>query len=335
MPGRGTEESEQMKQLMEQMREKEYQGLTEDEIREKERQKECRKKHNIRALDNTLDILTQGYYIRDGVKISLKLSPARMRTVRVFLPDEINTLAEKNADVNAATEVDDVPCICSCENTDALSLAWKRYQSLRRDGKVLVRNRASPSRPGGGGRRGADAQAEELCRRSSLLLSLESEQAKTYYAYHQSRNTRMGSDAVMITPDVEVIKDHAGELLAETFPISVMTCAAPMVRLGFEGMSQREYVDMLHGRITGMLRCAAFLGYQHLVLGAFGCGAFGNDAAVVSDVFHRAIYDFAFAKGKGCDMFAHIDFAVLCSPGREYNFREFCRNFSHEIGRGS
>ncbi|MCC8023542.1 MAG: TIGR02452 family protein [Clostridiales bacterium] len=108
-----------------------------------------------------------------------------------------------------------------------------------------------------------------------------------------------------------------------------MTCAAPMVRLGFEGMSQGEYEDMLYGRIMGMLRCAAFLGYQNLVLGAFGCGAFGNDAAVVCDMFCKAMDDFTFSGVKGCDRFNHIDFAVLCSPGKDYNFREFCRNFSH------
>ncbi len=338
MADQESKEAEQMKKLMEKMRKKEYEGLTEEEIKEKERQKECRKKKNIHALENTLDILEKGYYQKDGAQISLELPPDRMRAARVFLPEELKNLAAPADDMTdcTPTEQEKVPCVCSCENDDALSLAWKRYQSIgsaaehSRSGKVLVLNLASPSRPGGAVRSGASAQEEDLCRRSSLLLSLESESAKEYYEYNKTLKTRMGSDAVIISPEVEVIKDKDGELLAGTFPISVMTCAAPMVRLGFEGMTPQQYEDMLYRRIIGMLRCAAFLGYRNLVLGAFGCGVFGNDAAVVSDVFYKAINEFTFSGVKGSELFDHIDFAVLCSPGKEYNFEQFSRNFNRE-----
>ena len=42
---------------------------------------------------------------------------------------------------------------------------------------------------------------------------------------------------------------------------------------------------MVYNRIVGMLKCAAYFGYKNLVLGAWGCGAFGNDAHVMSDLF--------------------------------------------------
>jgi len=44
-----------------------------------------------------------------------------------------------------------------------------------------------------------------------------------------------------------------------------------------------------------MLKVAAYLGYQVLILGAFGCGAFGNDAHVVSDLFYKALKEFNFS----------------------------------------
>ncbi|MBQ5795100.1 MAG: DUF2263 domain-containing protein, partial [Kiritimatiellae bacterium] len=44
--------------------------------------------------------------------------------------------------------------------------------------------------------RGAKAQEEDLCRKSSLLLSLESKTAEAYYNYNRSLNTCMGSDAL-------------------------------------------------------------------------------------------------------------------------------------------
>lgn len=190
-------------------------------------------------------------------------------------------------------------------------------------------NLASATRPGGQTRNGASAQEEDLCRRTSLLLSLESEGAKRYYDYNNARKTRMGSDGVLLSPNVEVIKDASSEALVQPFPISIMSCAAPMVRLGLEGMSRQEYEGMLYKRIQGMLLVAASQGYRHLILGAFGCGVYGNDAALVSDLFARAIKDFTFAGMGSGQLFASIQFAVLCRPGKDYNYREFCRNFSH------
>ncbi len=99
-------------------------------------------------------------------------------------------------------------------------------------------NLANPWNPGGGVRHGARVQEEDLCRKSSLLLSLESRAAERYYQYNRSLNTYMGSDALMITPHVEIIKDENGELLDDTVVVSVLTCAAPMVTRGKEGMSE-------------------------------------------------------------------------------------------------
>ena len=51
----------------------------------------------------------------------------------------------------------------------------------------------------------------------------------------------MGSDAIMITPEVEIIKDENGDLLPESVVVSVMTCAAPMIKRGMEGLSDQQY----------------------------------------------------------------------------------------------
>ena len=91
---------------------------------------------------------------------------------------------------------------------------------------------------------------------------------------------------------VEIIKDETGNLLDETVIVAVMTCATPMINYGYEGMNEEQYQNMFYNRIVGMLRCAAVMGYKNLVLGAFGCGAFGNDAKVVSDLFYKALKEF-------------------------------------------
>lgn len=84
---------------------------------------------------------------------------------------------------------------------------------------------------------------------------------------------------------------------------------------------------VLH-RITGMLRVAVWLGYDALVLGAFGCGAFRNDAAVVSDLFAQAMRTFRFGDRATDQCFRSIDFAVLDHTPGQYNFKQFSRNFA-------
>ncbi len=306
---------EQMKKLQEQMEEREYAGLSPEEREEKKREKEMKKQKNISLLNETLDLCRKGSYEKDGKTVNIGCSEKELSGIQVFLPDEIGAL-----NVEAAAETDG--CAASCENRDTLSLAREKSQKFS---DVLVMNLASATRPGGAVRDGANAQEEDLCRKSSLLLSLESDKAKRYYDYNNKLHTHLGSDAVMISPDVVVFRDENGELLSRPFKISVISCAAPNIRFGFEGKSEEEYKAMLEKRLEGMLRCAAASGYRNLVLGAFGCGIFGNDAAVVSDAFLKAFESF------GKIPFAHADFAVLCRDGKDYNYREFCRNFEGKI----
>ena len=248
---------------------------------------------NIAMLKDTLSILDKGYYRIGNKKKKLKLSRAEMEAADVYLPE----------DIQAISGFKDFPhvyvlgrCGYGCENMDSFSLARKRREQLSYDlgeegtKPILVLNLANPVNPGGGVRNGAKAQEEDLCRKSSLLLSLESRNALPYYEYNNSLHTYMGSDAIIINPQVEIIKDENGSLLEDSVIVAVMTCAAPMLKYGMEGMTQSEYEAMMYGRITGMLNVAAYLGYKHLVLGAFGCGAFRNDARVVSDLFYKA-YD--------------------------------------------
>ncbi len=316
----GNPTPEQMKKMFEEMRRKENEGLTPEEIEKKDREREMKKRKNIALTEEALKICQKGNYEKNGKTVELGLTPSQMTDARVILPDEVKSLTLDDDEAGS--------CVFSCENKGALSLAHEKfkdpsYASGSGDGRILLLNLASAVRPGGGVRDGMRGQEEDLCRCSTLLMSLESDAAKPYYEYNNGLNTRMGSDAVILSPDVVVFRDGSeGELLDEPFKISVITCSAPNVRFGFEGKTEEEYQKMLYERIEGILRCAVNLGYKNIILGAFGCGAFKNDAALVSDDFYKALTG---PVGQGL---AHADFAVLCTPGKEYNYNEFCRNFS-------
>ena len=288
---------------------------------------------NIAVLEDTLRVLGRGSYELAGERVPLKLSREQMEEVQVFLPEDIRRVSEINDPAGRRAVLG--RCAYGCVNIDSFSLARKRMQQyagqIRHNGEkpVLVLNLANPVHPGGGVRGGAKAQEEDLCRKSSLLLSLESRAAKAYYDYNRALDSDMGSDALMIHPQVEIIKDENAQLLPETVVVAVMTCAAPILRRRPKNAEeQAAYEQLLLQRITGMLTVAAYAGYERLVLGAFGCGAFGNDARVVSDMFYKALKEFRFNGMREHDLFRSIDFAVLTRPENTYNFDEFTRNFS-------
>ncbi len=315
--GKGNPTPEQMQKMFEEMQRKENEGLTPEEIEVKNREREEKKQKNLALFKEAEKICRAGSYEINGRTVQLGLSPDQMSAARVLLPDEVKSLTAGDADA--------APCAFSCENKGALALAREKVNDPsygNADGRILVLNLASAVRPGGGVRMGMGGQEEGLCQDSTLLVSLESDAAKAYYEYNNELDTRMGSDAAILSPDVAVFRDEKRDLLEEPFTISVLTCSAPNVRFGYEGKTEEEYKAMLKGRIEGLLTCAVSLGYRDIILGAFGCGAFKNDASLVSDDFYQALNGPA---GRGL---VHADFAVLCSPGKEYNYEEFCRNFS-------
>lgn len=289
------------------------------------------KNENIQILEDTLRIFKEGKYRKDGKTIRTKLSGNQTEECYVYLPENVQDIMNRKdfQHVHVMGRVG-----VGCRNIDSFAMAqelheWNFLFSGEKANNILVLNFANPVNPGGGVRRGSAAQEEDLCRKSSLLLSLESHQAQRYYKYNRSLHTDMGSDAIILTPNVEIIRDVNGELLDESVIVSVMSCAAPMITQGMEGLSNEQYQEIFYNRICGMLKCAAYWGYQVLVLGAFGCGAFGNDAKWVSDLFYKALKEFSYDGMSAKDFFRRIDFAVLDrTPGR-YNFNEFNRNFEH------
>ncbi|MCD8194882.1 MAG: TIGR02452 family protein, partial [Coprobacillus sp.] len=273
--------------LMAQMQQRENAGLTQEQIEQRNKERELKKKANLKEIEETLTICKNGYYIKNSAKILLNPKNADLSDAKVYLPDEIPSF----------TSNENVAVSYTCQNMDCLSLALKYPRE-----DVLVLNLASYTRPGGGTKDGANGQEEDLCRRTTLLESLESENAKSFFDFNNSLKSRLGSNALIYSPNVAVFRDENGALLDVVQYIAVLSCAAPMIRFGLEGKTQQEYEDLLYCRLKGILNTAASLGYKHLILGAFGCGAYGNDAKIVSDIFKKALDEIHY--------FTNVDFAV-------------------------
>ena len=154
---------------------------------------------------------------------------------------------------------------------------------------VLALNFASGKNPGGGFLGGSRAQEESLARSSALYPSLLSQRA--YYEANRGGPPAIYTDHAIYSPGVPVFRADDGGLLDEPFVVSVLTMPAPNVR----GMRQGHRVDLslaadtMARRIGHVLAFAAARGHRTLVLGAWGCGAFGNDAGMVAGLFRDAL----------------------------------------------
>lgn len=81
------------------------------------------RQENIAMLQDTLDILEQGYYLLDGKQVELKRSNKEMQEIHVYLPGEIQAISE-NRDYSYVHHAGRLAT--SCENRDSFSLAIEK-----------------------------------------------------------------------------------------------------------------------------------------------------------------------------------------------------------------
>ena len=170
--------------------------------------------------------------------------------------------------------------------------------------RTLALNFASAKSIGGGWRNGARAQEECLCRGSGLSECLEDN--FDFYAFHRQRGGGLYSDWMMLSPNVPVFRgDEPEEALLETFwTTSFLTAAAPN-RKAVHGEDAERILPIFAARIHKVLTIALAEKFDAVVLGAWGCGAFGNDPNQIAPLFAEALH------GPFRGAFAQIAFAVL------------------------
>ena len=148
--------------------------------------------------------------------------------------------------------------------------------------KPLALNFANGASPGGGFLNGARAQEEALCRSSALYLILNGD---PMYEEHSQHHEPDSTDWTIYSPDVPVFRADDGTVLEQPWLLSFLTCAAPYA----PAIGQPESGDLLQQRIYRILAIARAYGYETLILGAWGCGAFENDPWRTAGDFRQAL----------------------------------------------
>lgn len=147
-------------------------------------------------------------------------------------------------------------------------------------GKTAVLNFASYKEPGGLFLKGSKAQEECLCH-SSFLYNVLSRQ-KDYYEWNrQHKNRGLYLDRALYSPDISFFKN--GEVAC----CDVITCAAPNISAArkYCMIYDDENHDVLYKRIRFVLQVAEDQKVDTLILGAFGCGVFGQKPTEVAAAF--------------------------------------------------
>lgn len=169
---------------------------------------------------------------------------------------------------------------------------------LLADGKgpVAVLNFASAKNPGGGFLNGSQAQEESLARSSALHASLL--RAWDFYQRHRASTSLLYSDAMIWSPDCPVFRDDEGTLLDQPQLVSFITSAAPNAGATADNRPEElfQIPEVFRRRSEYVLALAASKGYRRLVLGAWGCGVFRNDPAVVAAAFVSHLRDRAWSR---------------------------------------
>ena len=135
---------------------------------------------------------------------------------------------------------------------------------------------------------------------------------------------RENRDDCIFTPGVRVIRRDTFdcEMLPEKdwYTVDVLTCAAPDLRYDGNGRTYRptaaELTAVFAQRWRRVLSVAAEQHAEVLILGAFGCGAFGNPPEVAAKAFTDVIDEY-----RRC--FETIEFAVFSGRPDSPNYRAF------------
>lgn len=281
--------------------------------------------HKMTAQE-TLHIIDLGGYVLNEQRVHLKLSEEEMQEAIVFSPKRITEIKEEIGE-SWKKASDQRFCRVQVVNMDCFEAAHTFSKGFER--KTLVMNFANAIYCGGGFLEGADAQEEALCRASSLYASISSEDAKKMYEYNFMYKNPFDSDYMVVSPNVEVFRDATGELI-ESFLTAVVTIPALNLKGRASKLESYKVHEVMKNRIHNMFAVAFYLGYTNLVLGAWGCGAFGHDAKQVAQYFKEVL-----EQNQKWKMFSQITFAVMDKSRDQYNYNSFVKFFGKNFVYGN
>ncbi len=274
------------------------------------------KSKRIVTAQDSLKIVEQGYYInakKEQVSVKKEVENCIKNTI-LYEPDAFENLFEKRDKIlldnvlhNTIFEVHNKTV------NEVLEDVSKTEQS------IFCLNFASAKNPGGGFLGGAQAQEESLSRSSALYPSLLTQ--RKMYDFHRQLKTCLYSDHMIYSPNVPFFKNDEGENLDLFYTASILT--SPAVNVGVIKRQEPQNITkidtFMEARLEKILSIAILKGHEVLILGAWGCGVFRNEAKDVAGYFQKALLENPVFKNR----FRKVIFAVYDRSASQENFNCF------------
>ena len=253
-----------------------------------------------RVAEDNDAIMCAGGFLYDGHRVCV---PLPLATTAVTLPPAV---APSRARFGTTA-------VCVA-NVDTLTAALAL-------GDACALNHANAQTPGGRYRHGGRAQEEDLCRCLPQL----------WPALRDSGAYPIPPQAALVTRELLAVRRVGTyERCPSQGTVTIITAAMPCGvadRRPPGGWVGSPWAEDVTARIRAVLHAACATGHPNLVLGAFGCGAFGNPAGPVAAIF-RALLTSAEFRGA----FDRVVFAVL-DPLGTGNLGPFRRELASIVDR--
>jgi uncharacterized protein (TIGR02452 family) len=272
----------------------------------------------------TLAILERGEFIGACgalVQFGVEQKQAEEGT-KLYTPIDVDRLI-----YSTSGEEQQQASFCAIEVTDETTqVAAHRLVAVEGCQDLVLLNFASARNPCGGFLTGAKSQEEDLARCSGLYPCQLTQ--PTCYDVNRRQSSLLYTDHIVYSPKVPWFRTRStGKLLDQCFLASVITAPAPNARgvLKRNATAQPDIAQTMRRRAGYVLGIARDNGHRSLLLGAWGCGVFGNDPALVADAFGKWLECDSF---RGC--FDRVVFAVYDTSKRRETLKAFQRRFNEQ-----
>ncbi|MCR5127471.1 MAG: TIGR02452 family protein [Lachnospiraceae bacterium] len=217
---------------------------------------------------------------RDGRKANAAAHHERMlQTKSKDITDSVNGTKIYSDKVDGTEESIGSP-ESTVVNMDTVSAIFEYSTG---DERTIVLNFASFKNPGGGFLGGSSAQEESLCMESTLYEVLSDPKLAEYYAYNNAhKNRALYQNRALLSPGIVFERD------GKEVKASVLTCASPNRKAymdHMDGATEEENLRVLEDRIQFVADIINAQKAEVAILGAFGCGVFGQDPKTVARLF--------------------------------------------------
>ncbi|MCK6546245.1 TIGR02452 family protein [Myxococcota bacterium] len=267
----------------------------------------------------TLSVIERGRYTSDGGRHVDLTDPIRraIEGTRLFTPEALDALLDGPAPARRFGDR------LRVEVTPETSQQAAQRLAAEGEDDVVLLNFASARNPGGGFLGGAKAQEEDLARCSALYPCLVTQ--PRYYDVNRAQTSMLYTDHVIHSPRVPFFRVENDELVDVPYFPSVITAPAPNAGelLRRDEAAERALEAALRRRAGKVLAVAEAGGHPTLLLGAWGCGVFRNDPALVADAFGEWLESPRFA-----GVFGRVVFAILDRSAGETTRGPFRARFS-------